>query len=111
MKQDVWANAAGGLAPLSQESQLLLYALSQQVNEGPCMSSAPWSWNVVESAKHQAWKQLGECNKMEAMRLYVRTLDEEQVRACDHRSHRAAGPQARTVYTGRQADRQAGTTS
>eukprot|EP00197_Chlamydomonas_leiostraca_P012843 CAMPEP_0202861700 /NCGR_PEP_ID=MMETSP1391-20130828/3008_1 /ASSEMBLY_ACC=CAM_ASM_000867 /TAXON_ID=1034604 /ORGANISM="Chlamydomonas leiostraca, Strain SAG 11-49" /LENGTH=760 /DNA_ID=CAMNT_0049541129 /DNA_START=57 /DNA_END=2339 /DNA_ORIENTATION=- len=64
--------------PLGHDSQLLLYALGQQVEEGPCTGSKPWGWNVVEAAKHQAWKQLGGMAKMEAMRLYVRTVDEEQ---------------------------------
>lgn len=30
----------------------------------------------------QAWSQLGKMSGVEAMRLYVRTLDEEQVCAC-----------------------------
>lgn len=37
---------------------------------------------MEESAKHQAWSGLGNMSPMEAMRLFVRTLEEEQVRAC-----------------------------
>ncbi len=36
---------------------------------------------MVESAKYTAWKQLGSISPMEAMRLYVRTVEEEQVGA------------------------------
>ena len=45
--------------------------------EGPCTQPKPWGWNVVENAKYQAWKQLGDMSQNEAMRLYVRTLEEE----------------------------------
>lgn len=37
------------------------------------------SRNMEESAKHQAWSGLGDMSPMEAMRLFVRTLEEEQV--------------------------------
>ncbi|KAL6746870.1 hypothetical protein V8C86DRAFT_1437567 [Haematococcus lacustris] len=67
-----------GSKPLSQEAQLVLYALGQQASAGPCRESKPWGWNVVESAKHQAWRQLGDMSAVEAMRLYVRTVEEEQ---------------------------------
>ena len=33
-------------------------------------------WNVVESAKWTSWSNLGDMPSVEAMRLYVRTLDE-----------------------------------
>ena len=62
---------------LSEETKLLLYALEKQSMEGPCTQPKPWGWNVVENAKYQAWKQLGDMSQNEAMRLYVRTLEEE----------------------------------
>jgi acyl-CoA-binding protein len=64
----------------SDEAQLLFYALHSQATNGPCTDGKPWVWNIVESAKWQSWSQLGNMPQMEAMRLYVRTLDEEQVR-------------------------------
>eukprot|EP00798_Chlamydomonas_sp_ICE-L_P018082 gene18082-24505_t len=67
-----------GAKALSTESQLLLYALEQQAVVGPCTKSGGWKWNAVENAKHSAWKQLGNMNGMEAMRLFVRTVEEEQ---------------------------------
>jgi acyl-CoA-binding protein len=64
---------------LHNEAKLLLYALKQQADIGPCKDPKPWGWNVVESAKWQSWSQLGSMSQIEAMRLYVKTLDEEQV--------------------------------
>jgi hypothetical protein len=45
--------------------------------QGPCNEPRPWGWNVVSNAKWQSWKQLADMPSMEAMRLYVRTLEEE----------------------------------
>mmetsp|Transcript_31138 Transcript_31138/g.69212 ORF Transcript_31138/g.69212 Transcript_31138/m.69212 type:complete len:720 (-) Transcript_31138:447-2606(-) len=73
--------APPGLKPLSHEVQLTLYALQQQADVGPCKSSKPggWGWgNVEEGAKWQAWKGLGNISSVEAMRLYVRTVEEEE---------------------------------
>lgn len=60
------------------DALLLLYALNQQATVGPCNEPKPWSWNVVETAKWQSWRSLAGMSKMEAMRLFVRTLEEEQ---------------------------------
>ncbi|KAL4424739.1 hypothetical protein ABPG77_000082 [Micractinium sp. CCAP 211/92] len=62
---------------LSEESKLLLYSLHQQATVGPCNEPKPWGWSVVNNAKWQSWKQLGDMPAVEAMRLYVRTLEEE----------------------------------
>ena len=56
----------------------MLYALEQQATHGPCRAPAPRGWAAVEAAKHRAWRELGGLAKLEAMRLFVRTLDEEQ---------------------------------
>ena len=64
----------------NNETRLLFYALHKQATAGPCKEGKPWSWNVVESAKWQSWSQLADMSSMDAMRLYVKTLDEEQVR-------------------------------
>ncbi len=50
--------------------------------QGPNTQPKPWGWNVVENAKWQSWKQLGDMPAVEAMRLYVRSLEEEQVLGC-----------------------------
>lgn len=75
-----WAVHPTGAKAISDETRLLLYALNQQATVGPCKEAKPWGWNVVETAKWQTWSQLGSMSPVEAMRLYVRELEEEQVR-------------------------------
>eukprot|EP01025_Chloroclados_australasicus_P007931 TRINITY_DN1269_c1_g2_i1.p1 TRINITY_DN1269_c1_g2~~TRINITY_DN1269_c1_g2_i1.p1 ORF type:complete len:584 (-),score=64.53 TRINITY_DN1269_c1_g2_i1:309-2060(-) len=58
------------------EIQLLLYALDKQATNGPNKETKPWAWNQVEQAKWQAWKELGETPSIEAMRLYVRSIEQ-----------------------------------
>lgn len=73
---------AGAGLSLSTETQLLLYALEQQALQGPCALGRPggWGWGSTEEvAKWQSWKALGDMSRVEAMRLFVRTVEEEQV--------------------------------
>ncbi|KAK9808467.1 hypothetical protein WJX73_009555 [Symbiochloris irregularis] len=72
------AHPPPGACVLSDEQRLLLHALHQQASVGPCTGQKPWGWNVVEAAKHDAWSQLGNMTSMEAMRLYVKALEEPQ---------------------------------
>ena len=71
--------ALAGACVLSDERRLVLYALHQQATVGPCTASKPWRWNAVEAAKYDAWSQMGNMSSMEAMRLYVKALEEDQV--------------------------------
>jgi len=64
------------LTSLHVDDQLLLYSLHQQASVGPCNTPSPHLWNRVERAKWDVWKQLGQTSKMEAMFLFVRTLEE-----------------------------------
>lgn len=73
-----WSLQPAGTKALSQENQLLLYALNQQATVGPNTTAKPWGWNVVERTMWQGWYELGKMSAMEAMRLFVKTLDEEQ---------------------------------
>ncbi|KAG2435000.1 hypothetical protein HYH02_011998 [Chlamydomonas schloesseri] len=73
-----WQLQPPGTKAFSQENQLLLYALNQQATHGPNTTSRPWGWNTVEATKWQGWKELGKMSTMEAMRLFVKSLDEEQ---------------------------------
>lgn len=73
------AAVAAAETTFNNETRLLFYALHKQATAGPCKEGKPWSWNVVESAKWQSWSQLADMSSMDAMRLYVKTLDEEQV--------------------------------
>lgn len=56
---------------------LLLYALYQQATIGPCTISKPRSWSPVEQSKWASWNELGKMASTEAMRLFVKILEEE----------------------------------
>ncbi|GAV86981.1 ACBP domain-containing protein/Kelch_2 domain-containing protein/Kelch_3 domain-containing protein [Cephalotus follicularis] len=59
------------------DSALLLYALYHQATVGPCNISKPSSWNPVEQSKWKSWQGLGNMASAEAMRLFVKILEEE----------------------------------
>ncbi|XP_017627199.1 acyl-CoA-binding domain-containing protein 4-like isoform X1 [Gossypium arboreum] len=61
----------------SNEVALILYALYQQATIGPCDVPKPSSWNPVEQSKWKSWQQLGNMATTEAMRLFVKILEEE----------------------------------
>ncbi|KAK9291414.1 hypothetical protein L1049_019361 [Liquidambar formosana] len=56
---------------------LLLYGLYQQATVGPCNISKPRGWNPVEQGKWTSWHGLGKMASTEAMRLFVKILEEE----------------------------------
>ncbi|KAM1038746.1 hypothetical protein ACFX13_034114 [Malus domestica] len=93
-------------AKFSSESALILYALYQQVDleyrnpdlyildvdlilglnspylcncatVGPCNAPEPSAWNAVEKSKWSSWKKLADMASTEAMRLFVKILEEE----------------------------------
>ena len=70
---------SAGSKPIPDELRLVLYALHQQATVGPCTETKPWGWNVVESAKWESWNQLGNMSSVEAMRLYVKMVEDDQV--------------------------------
>ncbi|KAL1501195.1 hypothetical protein ABEB36_006570 [Hypothenemus hampei] len=53
---------------------LRFYAYFKQATLGPCTGSRPAFWDVVGRAKYDAWKQLGDMSKSEAMKKYVDEL-------------------------------------
>ena len=61
---------------IPDETRLILFALYKQATLGPCTLKKPWGWNVVENAKWTSWTHLGNMNSLEAMRLFVRTLED-----------------------------------
>lgn len=67
---------SAGAAPIDDETKLFLYALNQQALHGECKEPKPWAWSVVDAAKWNSWKQLKDMAKVEAMRLYVKLLEE-----------------------------------
>mmetsp|Transcript_7469 Transcript_7469/g.6796 ORF Transcript_7469/g.6796 Transcript_7469/m.6796 type:complete len:99 (+) Transcript_7469:47-343(+) len=56
--------------------RLKFYAYFKQINSGQCKGSAPSRLKVVERAKYDAWKALGNISKEEAMKGYIKTLTE-----------------------------------
>ncbi|KAH7654996.1 FERM/acyl-CoA-binding protein [Dioscorea alata] len=56
---------------------LLLYGLYQQAMVGPCNVPKPRVWNPVEHSKWTSWNELGSMASTEAMRLFVKILEEE----------------------------------
>ncbi|CAI5465942.1 unnamed protein product [Closterium sp. Yama58-4] len=68
---------AGNSTQYSDLTCLALYSLYQQAVHGPCTKPKPWAWNIVELAKWQSWTELGKMAPVEAMRLFVRALEEE----------------------------------
>ena len=60
---------------LSNENKLILYALRQQADVGPCAEPAPYFWNVAARYKHSSWLGLGVMSKPEAMVHYTRHLE------------------------------------
>ena len=64
-----------GLQAQLPTQEVVRCSLKQQLLKKPICRG----WNVVESAKWQSWSQLGEMAPVEAMRLYMRLLESEQV--------------------------------
>ncbi|EEF49864.1 acyl-CoA-binding domain-containing protein 4 [Ricinus communis] len=59
------------------DTALLLYALYQQATIGPCSAPKPSTWKAVELSKWKSWQGLGNMASTEAMRLFVKILEEE----------------------------------
>ncbi|KAM0951113.1 putative acyl-CoA-binding protein, ACBP [Dioscorea sansibarensis] len=62
---------------LQDDVALLLYGLYQQATVGPCHVPKPGVWNPVEHSKWTSWNGLGSMTSTEAMRLFVKILEEE----------------------------------
>ncbi|KAK8542372.1 hypothetical protein V6N12_014970 [Hibiscus sabdariffa] len=62
----------------SNDVAFILYALYQQATIGPCNVPQPSSWSHVEQSKWKSWQQLGNMVPTEAMRLFVKILEEEE---------------------------------
>lgn len=72
-------NKKQGSELLSDDAWLALDALYSQATKGPCHEPKRWGLTSLSSASptEAAWRELGEMPQSEAMRLYVRVLDEE----------------------------------
>ncbi|XP_021742539.1 acyl-CoA-binding domain-containing protein 4-like [Chenopodium quinoa] len=65
------------VSKFNNEAALLLYGLYQQATVGPCNVPKPSSWSPVELSKWKSWSGLGNMAPAEAMRLFVKILEEE----------------------------------
>ncbi|KAI5079312.1 hypothetical protein GOP47_0004791 [Adiantum capillus-veneris] len=61
----------------SDETSFILYALYQQATVGPCKAPKPQSWNTLDGERWKSWHALGDMVSVEAMRLFVKILEEE----------------------------------
>ncbi|XP_004230218.1 acyl-CoA-binding domain-containing protein 4 [Solanum lycopersicum] len=71
------SSTKGVSSKFSNDAALLLYALYQQATVGPCKIPKPRSWSPVEQSKWTSWNGLGNMVSTEAMRLFVKILEEE----------------------------------
>ncbi|XP_073277803.1 acyl-CoA-binding domain-containing protein 4-like [Primulina huaijiensis] len=67
----------GVISKFSNDAALLLYALHQQATVGPCNIPKPRGWSPIEQSKWTSWNGLGNMVSTEAMRLFVKILEEE----------------------------------
>ncbi|GJU28192.1 acyl-CoA-binding domain-containing protein 4-like protein isoform X1 [Tanacetum coccineum] len=70
-------NSSSVTSKFSNDVALLLYALYQQATVGPCTVPKPRGWSPVEQGKWTSWNGLGNMASIEAMRLFVKILEEE----------------------------------
>ncbi|KAK2976003.1 hypothetical protein RJ640_024764 [Escallonia rubra] len=83
---------AGVVSKFSNESAALLYGLYQQATVGPCNIPKPRGWSPVEQSKWVSWDGLGNMAPTEAMRLFVKILEEEDPGWYSKVSHLVAEP-------------------
>ncbi|XP_010931615.1 acyl-CoA-binding domain-containing protein 6 [Elaeis guineensis] len=71
------SSSTGAISKFQNDVALLLYGLYQQATVGPCNIPKPRAWNPVENSKWTSWHGLGNIPSTEAMRLFVKILEEE----------------------------------
>ncbi|CAG2100304.1 unnamed protein product [Medioppia subpectinata] len=75
----------------SNDVKLKLYALFKQSTVGECNTPKPSAIKFVESAKWQAWSQLGSLSSTDAMTQYVQTVDQLDQQSTDSSSQPSSG--------------------
>lgn len=60
------------------EAKLKLYALFKQASVGPNTTSKPGAFDIVGKYKWQAWSNLGDKSKEDAMKDYVQYVEQLQ---------------------------------
>ncbi|KAL0384810.1 UNVERIFIED_CONTAM: Acyl-CoA-binding domain-containing protein 4 [Sesamum radiatum] len=82
----------GVASKFSNDTALLLYALNQQATVGPCNIPKPRGWSPIEQSKWTSWNGLGNMASTEAMRLFVKILEEEDPGWYSRASNHVAEP-------------------
>uniref|UniRef100_A0A0C9S8L2 TSA: Wollemia nobilis Ref_Wollemi_Transcript_4240_2379 transcribed RNA sequence n=1 Tax=Wollemia nobilis TaxID=56998 RepID=A0A0C9S8L2_9CONI len=72
-----FGDSAKPATTFSNETALLLYDLYQQATVGPRNVPKPRAWNPEEQSKRSNWNGPGKLASTEAMRLFVKILEEE----------------------------------
>uniref|UniRef100_A0A0D6R7M9 ACB domain-containing protein n=1 Tax=Araucaria cunninghamii TaxID=56994 RepID=A0A0D6R7M9_ARACU len=70
-------SSKAAISRFKNEIALMLYGLYQQATVGSCNIPKPRSWNPIENSKWTSWNELGDMASTEAMRLFVKILEEE----------------------------------
>lgn len=71
------SNDGETISRFRKDTALLLYGLYQQATVGRCTAPKPQARNAVEHSKWASWNGLGSMARAEAMRLFVKILEEE----------------------------------
>ncbi|KAG6434149.1 hypothetical protein SASPL_105771 [Salvia splendens] len=58
-------------------SDPLIFVVAYAILSGPCINPKPRAWNPIEHSKWTSWNGLGNMASTEAMRLFVKILEEE----------------------------------
>mmetsp|Transcript_10358 Transcript_10358/g.15005 ORF Transcript_10358/g.15005 Transcript_10358/m.15005 type:complete len:219 (-) Transcript_10358:430-1086(-) len=63
--------SSGGVSLGSQEDQLKLYGYYTRVKKGVCKGPRPGPWEFRKQAKYDAWKDVSETRRDDAMQEYI----------------------------------------
>lgn len=74
--QTAVANLQKVSTDVDNDKKLKLYALYKQATNGPCSDEKPSMFNVVDKAKWQAWKALGDQSSDDAKKDYISIVNE-----------------------------------
>ncbi|RMZ93867.1 Acyl- -binding domain-containing 5 [Brachionus plicatilis] len=59
---------------LTNDDKLKFYSYYKQATEGPCDTPQPSIFKLVERAKWNAWNELGNLSKEDAMKSYINEM-------------------------------------
>ncbi len=66
---------------LSNAEKLTFYGLFKQATVGKCNTKAPSSLKIVEKAKYDAWKGLGDMSQTDAKKKFLEEFAKKQPKA------------------------------